>query len=189
MRLGFLAKHKKIVFIVSSIIMFFVCHEIRAEQSLSFFSGILCSENDKNKKENITMNWKTGIILVVIGVIFLLIKQLPSIRSAHVKVYDFIQLLIKLPIGLGVSIIVVNIIYKLMTTKRIISLLLQLFYVLGEFSYEIYLVHGYILYQVPKSVFGILLFLVILLAGVILLKMIVTPMQLVLKNKLCIKNS
>lgn len=135
-----------LIFLTVSIILFFSMTEIAAEQSLSFLVGILISEY----KDRIVplLSLKKGIILICFGVIFLGLKQLPVIRTSPQIIMNFVQLCIKSPCGLGLLIFV----YRIGLKSKVLNFI-------GSISYELYIIHGYILGIVPVSFCGILLFL------------------------------
>ena len=124
---SFTRKHKIVFWGILSIVSFFVLSEIRAEQSLSFLVGMIFSE----KKEK--LNWKAGSILIIYSVVFLTLKQTSIVRSAPQLIYNFVQLMIKLPCGIGVCGWIISI------NKKISLKFLDL---VGRISYELYLVHG-----------------------------------------------
>lgn len=154
MKLPTLRKHKITVLVVVSVLMFFIFDEIRAEQSLSFLSGIALSdymaENEKKKAVLVRYaNWKSGVILVGIGILFLALKQLPVVRQSPVLIFRLVQLMIKFPCGLGICII---------GTSLLRVLNMQFFYYVGAIAYEIYLIHGYVLSQMPVTIQGAIIF-------------------------------
>lgn len=163
MRVGLLRRRKMLIFGALTAVMFFVFDEIRAEQSLSFFAGIVFSEFKNREKIARARNWRSGVALVAIGVMFLALKQLSLVREAPIVIFNFVQLMIKLPCGLGVALVVLDLI------KHIDF---RFFGYVGSIAYEIYLVHGYILYRMPKSILGACGFIVISVAGSLLLKLL-----------------
>lgn len=146
---SFTRKYKIAFWGILSIVSFFVLSPIRAEQSLSFFAGLIFSE--KKEKQG-KLNWKSGSVFIIFSVIFLVLKQTSIIRNAPQVVYNFAQLMIKLPCGIGVCgwIISVN--------KKISLKFLDL---VGKISYELYLVHGYILSMVPINIGGAIVFVLV----------------------------
>lgn len=137
---------KILVFSLISIILFFTQNEIRAEQSLSFLTGIILSE--KKEKVGKILKWRSGFLLTICGIAFLALKQLDFIRSAPQLVYNLVQLGIKLPVGMGLIILCYLIAEKIN---------LRLFAWVGMISYELYLIHGYVLPNV-KGIVGAVLF-------------------------------
>lgn len=59
----------------------------------------MLSDNDTKK---IFLNPKTMTVFLTIGIAFLGLKQIPSIHENTTFVFDIVQLLIKLPTGLGI---------------------------------------------------------------------------------------
>lgn len=160
MRIPALRKHKMLLFAAITVLMFFTYDEIRAEQSLSFLAGIILSEYKERRIIKRLAGWKTGLILVAVGVVFLAVKQLQIVRQAPAIVYHFVQLLIKFPCGLGLCFIVPNLL-------RVLNM--RFFYYMGAVAYELYLVHGYVLRRVPVTIPGQLAFFVISAALTVLL--------------------
>ena len=142
-------KHKIVFCGVLSIVSFFVLSPIRAEQSFSFLAGVIFSEKKEKLKK---LNWKTGSILIIFSVVFLVLKQTSVIRNAPQLIFNLVQVMIKLPCGIGVC-GWINSINKKMNLK-----LLDL---VGKISYELYLVHGYVLGMVSINVRGAFIFVLI----------------------------
>lgn len=159
-RVPFLTKHKINVFVVLSVASFFVLREIKAEQALSFLTGIVLSEYKESELTRNRLNWKTGILFLIIGIAALAIKQTDFIRNADQIIYNFVQLLIKLPCGLGLCLITILIAKKLN---------LIIFAIIGAISYELYLVHGYVLQWVDVSFTGEIVFVIGSLLGAVIL--------------------
>lgn len=164
-RVSFLRKHKITVFMVFSVVSFLGLKEIEAEQAMSFLTGIVLSEYKKSEVMRKHSNWKTGIFLLALGIVALAIKQTDFIRNSPQIIYNFIQLLIKLPCGLGICFMLLSIGKKLN---------LKIFAVIGVISYELYLVHGYILQWVNVSLTGEIIFIVGSVAGAIVLHYIMS---------------
>lgn len=142
-------KHKIVFWGVLSIVSFFVLSPIRAEQSFSFFVGVILSEKKEKLKK---LNWKTGSILIIFSVAFLVLKQTSVIKNAPQLIYNLVQLMIKLPCGIGVCGWIISINKKLN---------LKFLDLVGKISYELYLVHGYVLGMVSISVGGAFIFVLI----------------------------
>ena len=142
-------KHKIVFWGVLSIVSFLVLSPIRAEQSFSFFAGVILSEKKEKLKK---LNWKTGSILIIFSVAFLVLKQTSVIRNAPPLIYNLVQLMIKLPCGIGVCGWIISINKKLN---------LKFLDLVGKISYELYLVHGYVLGMVSISVGGAFIFVLI----------------------------
>mgnify|MGYP007049247143 FL=1 len=84
-------------------------------------------------------------------------------------------MLIKLPCGLGLCLVVMSISSKI--NLRFLALV-------GTISYELYLVHGYILSQVPLSIKGELVFLGLSIVLAVFLWLIVDKTKIVQRKLL-----
>ena len=175
-RITWTEKHTLIVLTVISCGLFFLLREIKAEQSFSFLAGIVLSECKNSKKLKKALNWKIGVSLLGYGFLFLALKQTDIVRNAPQLVYNFIQLMIKLPCGLGMCLILISV-------RKMINC--KLFWSIGAISYELYLVHGYILPLVPVSVGGELTFIGVSVGTALalhyLLKLIKKPCKRILR--------
>ncbi|MGM9959222.1 MAG: acyltransferase family protein [Erysipelotrichaceae bacterium] len=159
-RTPFLREHRIAIFTVISAVSFLVLREIKAEQALSFMMGIVLSEYKDCDLIRRDSNWKTGILLLIMGIVALAIKQTDFIRNALQIIYNLVQLLIKLPCGLGLCLIAISVAEKLN---------LRIFAIIGAISYELYLVHGYVLQWVNVSLTGEIIFIIGSLTGVAIL--------------------
>lgn len=147
----FFKKHRIKVFVVLAIISFFLLREIKAEQALSFVSGVIIAEYYSTERLKKLINLKTSILLMSFGVFALALKQTSIIRTAPELVMKLVQLCIKLPVGLGL-IILIFIIGKRISLKG--------FEWIGIISFELYLVHGVVEQYISKSIFGELVYIV-----------------------------
>ena len=159
-RVPFLTKHKIIVFTFLSAASFLLLREIKAEQAMSFLTGIVLSEYKESELIRKCLNWKTGVLFLIIGIVALAIKQTELIRNADQIIFNFVQLLIKLPCGLGLCLITISLAKKMN---------LRMFAIVGAISYELYLVHGYILQWVNASFTGEIIFIFGSLIGAVIL--------------------
>ena len=131
----YVKKHKWIVYFLFVAYSFFATDSLRAEQCLSFPLGVLLSDK---KEFLLNLKIKNAIayltILSFIGVTFLLVKQLPMIREYFdTYLYFFIELGIKLPLGLSMMLLL-----WIIPSRCVISPFVTL---CGILSYELYLVH------------------------------------------------
>lgn len=139
-----------LLFCVISAVMFFTMPEIKAEQSLSFLTGIVFSEYyDSQKIRSFFRRWWIGSIFLFIGVVALTVKQTSIIREGPQLLYNLMQLLIKWPCAIGLIILV------LCLSERIS---LRFFLMVGTISYELYIIHGYVFGAVSVSIVGAVLF-------------------------------
>lgn len=126
------SKYRIKLLLLCSLISFLFLPEIMAEQSLSFVVGVWISDN-KIRLNEIT-NKKYCLLLCIflaIGLMFLAVKQMPDIRSFQdTPIYNLVQLLIKLPLGI-VVILSCHFLKKIICTA--------LFIATGIYSYELYL--------------------------------------------------
>ena len=143
-----LNKHRVLVFTVISVVLFFTLREIKAEQSLSFLLGIFLSEKKEWREKLFKVRY--GLLFIAFGVACLAIKQLPFVRYAPQIVMNLVQLGIKLPVGFGLVILCYTIIGRWKWIGTALG-------AVGIISYELYLIHGYVLAAVPVSVAGALL--------------------------------
>lgn len=147
-----LNKHRVLVFTAISVVLFFTLREIKAEQSLSFLLGVILSEKKEWREKLFKVQY--GLLFIAFGVACLAIKQLPTVRSAPQIVINFVQLGIKLPIGFGLMILC----YEIVGRWKWIGTVLG---AVGIISYELYLIHGYVLAVVPGSAAGVMVFVIV----------------------------
>ena len=156
-RLKFLRNWELVIFFCISIVMFF-SHTylqnspIRAEQSFAFMLGIFLSEMKDRKFIKKIINAKMMIICLCTGVIALAIKQLPIVRSAPQVIYNLVEMFIKIPCGFGVMQLAWNLSRKVN---------MKIFGWIGMISYELYLLHGYVLGHVEVNWTGWMIFMVL----------------------------
>ena len=166
-----LKEHKVIVFSIISFALFLrfaTSSPIRAEQSVSFLTGIILSDYKERECIRKVEDWKSGILLTIVGVFFLGMKQTALIRSSPQIIYSFIELLIKLPCGLGICFMTISV------SKH---MKLKVFGIIGAISYELYLIHGYVLEYIPKSPTGVIMFVMGSFGGAATLHFVVSYIQ------------
>lgn len=130
-----------LVFFLLGIISFFAFPNLQAEQALSFTLGIVLANYNNTKRVNHSKLMIIGIVLIFVGITFLAIKQLPSVRLLNHYIITLINLIIKLFSAIGVVLLSYSFIGCL---KFLIPF--------GKISYELYLVHGYFIFCVAKNV-------------------------------------
>ena len=133
-RIHYLDQHRVLVILIVSLTLFCTLSEIRAEQSLSFMTGVLLSEYKTQSRKLFT--WKVGLSFIVLGTVMLGLKQLGVVREAPQLIFNLVQMSIKLPCALGIIIIAWEL-------SRFISF--RFFSMIGTISFELYIIHGYIL--------------------------------------------
>lgn len=117
---------------VCGILLFLFGYEIRAEQAISFLAGVLISDN-KLFFKNIMLKYRFTIMFFLLGIIFLIIKQIPVVRSMQgTYIWSLIQMIMKTSLALG-FISITGILSKLCNNVFLIFM--------GKISYEFYLVH------------------------------------------------
>lgn len=142
----FYKSRTSLFFIISFIILIYFPN-IEAEQSFSFFTGFLVSQNNSfaNKNINSKKIIVFAILLLLIGLTFLMIKQLPQIRIyIDSYIYNIIQCFIKLPIGLFIICFFTQLEY--LRKNLIINYL-------GKISYEVYLIHIYLFAYINHCIY------------------------------------
>ena len=108
--------------------------QLEAEQSFSFFAGILASHNiERLRTTESKWFYKVATYSFLIGVFFLLLKEIPWVHSYKgTLIYHYILLMIKLPIA--IPILILPTIFPLLIKSRLL-------YLCGISSLEVYLVH------------------------------------------------
>lgn len=156
MRIARLRKYKFQILCFASItsfIYFSFESALCAEQSFSFLMGIWLSNHKveimKQRKEPKLLY---GIFLMILGIVFLAIKQLDAIRQSPQIIYCFIELMIKLPCALGLIIITYHLSPKIN---------LRMFEWFGQISFSLYIIHGYVLAAVPANEKGAIVFILL----------------------------
>lgn len=148
---------EEIAFLSISIVLFFFFtyvqnSPIRAEQSFAFILGIFLSKMKNKKFMDKIINVKTMVLCLVIGILFLAIKQFPMVRTAPQIVYNLVEMFIKIPCGFGVMQLTWNL------SK---NLNMKIFGWIGTIGYELYLIHGYILSRVEVNWYGWIIFIML----------------------------
>lgn len=135
------------------IILFLVLNNLRAEQSLSFWTGVLFSlHKEKFAKNGSKRLFSIALLFFIIGSIALLFKQqleLMGVESDGIPM-KATNLIIKLPIGL-------SIILLFFTIKNNCK---RWFILLGSYSYELYLVHIPFFMTIDKKVVFLFIFII-----------------------------
>ena len=130
-------KRAWIILIIGAVISFCLFPEIMAEQSVSFITGVFVSIKKNLMFKSITEKKKVLIAcaLISIGILFLGLKQIEIVRSAPQIIFNGVQLMIKLPIAIGI-------IFLLLSSYINKKIKFRMFYLFGMISYELYLLHG-----------------------------------------------
>ena len=146
---------------------------LRAEQALSFATGVYISDNYE-KASKYGTNWYALISLITIGVLLLGLKQLPDIRGMEDTIcWQVIQLLLKLVCAIAFM----GIIYK---TQRLLEN--RFTDVSGNLSYELYLVHFRLLTIISNKAITVVTFFISSMIGAWVLKLLVEMKNKVIKQ-------
>ena len=147
-----------LLFIVAGIIGLNLLYQIAAEQSFSFFAGVMASRNiNKIRQMSERKLYQINGCLLTVGVIFLLIKEIPVVHNFRgTFIYNYLLLPIKL--SLGILMTLLPTLWKWMTKSRFL-------YLCGISSLEIYLVHMALVNYTGTSWHDILTFIAITTTG------------------------
>ena len=150
----FFPKKLFLLYFIGCLISLNVFMQLEAEQSFSFFAGILASQNiERLRTTESRWFYKVATYIFFIGVFFLLLKEIPWVHSYKgTLIYNYILLMIKLPIA--IPILILPTIFPLLIKSRLL-------YLCGISSLEIYLVHLSIIDYVAIDNFHIFLFVVL----------------------------
>lgn len=156
--------NKYIIFSIMGTIFFFVGGALWAEQAYMFFIGVIVSDNKKAISE-ISKNKKIvlAIILLNIGIVALLVKQMEVVRNSPVLMYYSVELILKNCIAVGIIIIIVN-------TKIIIGFSENILLKIGDISYELYLIHAIVIMPIlndKNNITAVVLFIFTTVIGAI----------------------
>lgn len=155
----YLPQYTEYILLLTAICTFFLFTNIRAEQCLSFVSGVISSSRCKFLKYNLSKFVKIAIFLSLFGIAMLAIKQLHGVRilGEESLLMKICQLGIKLPIAISVIML-----YSAYESKINFKNLLC---IIGTISLEIYLVHmpliEYSKYSTSKLFFTLMLIILI----------------------------
>lgn len=130
----YLLRYRTIILTLLSIIVLFFFPGIEAEQAFSFLAGVLVSIHiDKIMNMRDKKYLQIACVTFLIGTLFLLIKQSPTVRLYMGSwIYSIIQLFIKLPYAIFI-ICSIRLFPKCETSKFLL--------LAGTLSYELYLFH------------------------------------------------
>lgn len=150
----FFYKLRFYILVLSSIGILFTYPCIEAEQSFSFFAGVVVSEyynmlNKVIKKRYLVVS----IYFFIIGTIFLIIKQIPYVRLYEGNfIFSIIQLFIKLTYAL----FFISIVHycKSLYKSKFLNLT-------GKISFELYLIHMIFLEYINAKIYMAFLILIV----------------------------
>ena len=147
----FFASHFVIVYVAVALVGLHLLHQMAAEQSFSFFCGVMASRHIEHLRSLQTKQllW-IALTALGVGLAFLLLKEIPQIHAYKGTVfYNYILLFIKLP--LAIFVILLPSLWPLITRSRLL-------HICGLASLEIYLVHLAVVHQVPMQWLHVLCF-------------------------------
>ncbi|MBR1682041.1 MAG: acyltransferase [Bacteroidaceae bacterium] len=138
-------------FIIIGLIALNTMPQIAAEQSFSFFAGVLASQHIQPLRQKDKRFWFTvGALSFFIGVAFLLLKEIPAVHAYKGTLpYNYILLFIKLPLAIP---------FLLIPTFASFVVRSRTLYLAGISSLEIYLVHLPLVPYVEKTALHFILF-------------------------------
>lgn len=147
----FFSRHTSVVFILFGLLSLNLFMQLEAEQSFSFFAGMLVS--DHIEKVHFLGHKQVSQIFLccfAIGLFFYLFKAIPVIHQYKGTLpYHYILLFIKLP--LAICCILLPYYFTQLSRSRIL-------HQLGQCSLELYLVHMIFLPYLSQGIKGMLLF-------------------------------
>lgn len=124
-----------VAFGIYCIMHFFLLDVLYAQQSLSFLLGVMCSEIKDSKKTEYALG--DALICLFAGILILGIRQIPVIRTFNQHFLNLTLLMINIMFVFAIIVIF----RKFCKCDLIVSFLAMI----SSISYEIYLVHGYLL--------------------------------------------
>lgn len=136
----FMPEDKRLLSLGVLSILFFllVSKALWGQQSFSFIIGIGLAKNIKNDLTT-RKAFIVGGSALVMGILCLLIKQIPVIRNSNYHVLSMNQIILNLGIAIGIMCLT----YPLLRLA-----IIKIFSVVGLASYEIYLVHTLVIFIV-----------------------------------------
>ena len=132
----FFYKYRLFLLVAVSVIFLFSDQLNWSQQAFSFVVGIFISEYDSVKTKLYVRRNVISMIMLVIGIFFLGLKQIPIVRNYDTMLTrTILELFIKLPIALVVTCQLYNI--HVITKNRFLLFI-------GNISYELYMVHMFL---------------------------------------------
>ena len=143
-----------IAFLVIGFIALNTLPQIEAEQSFSFFAGVLASRHiDFLRRLSHSQLLSFGLASMLCGILFLLLKEIPAVHAYKGTVpYNYILLFIKLP--LAVPLILLPEFLPILQSSRLL-------HGAGIASLEIYLVHLPFVPYVEQTVWSVCVFVLV----------------------------
>lgn len=132
--LNFLNDKKYYLLMVVALVFLWKGNVLEAEQAFSFIAGVIIAE--KSIVVKMLQKKETIIGHFTVGMMFLLLKQVDLIRQFPMPILNFINIGIKLPMALSI----IGVLYIILKKRRLLFM-----YLLGLISYELYLIHPYLM--------------------------------------------
>lgn len=136
-------KDTSLIFVLLSVVFgavfFFTNNGIRFEQSLAFPIGLLLANVKEGRLEKF-FDVRFGLCLIIVAIFFLAIKQIPIIRIDYKSMIFVLDLFVKTFFSCGILMIF----YSFYKANKVVKVF-NIYKMLGKYSYELYLVHGYAL--------------------------------------------
>lgn len=133
---------------------------LQSEQAVSFLMGVLISDVGNKEIAKRIKSFRLMPLLFA-GLFLLVAKQIPAIRALDgTLIWYIIQMIMKINLAL----FVIAFVYKFQLFARH-----KLLAVIGDISYEFYLVHIQLLFLLEVRIAGLLIFLVITVIGAFLI--------------------
>ena len=158
-KLNFLSPQGKyVLFGLISLLTLILPNQLWAEQAFSVFIGMVFSYKKDTLKIN--DNRFVSFVMVSIGLVFLVTKQIDFVRNLPWLLSNINQLLIKLPLAIGIC---------LTTYQFQVLFRNNMFKYLGKLSFSLYLIHAYTInILVNPTLLNILIFFTVTFASSLL---------------------
>lgn len=158
---------------IAGIVIFIICTGLRAEQALSFLIGIWISDNYEKARKTFTNNGVL-VILMITGIVFLMMKQIPVIRIhvGETLLWKSIQLVMKLSFAMAFIGLAYR--FRMLFNNGVIVFA-------SKISYELYLVHYRLLSLPQKGIWGMCAFLGLSIVGA----WVINKISSYIKEKVC----
>lgn len=158
---------------IAGIVIFITCSGLRAEQAISFLIGIWISDNYEKARKTFTNNGVL-VILMITGIVFLMMKQIPTIRiqGGETLLWKSIQFVMKLSFAMAFIGLAYR--FRMLFNNGFIVFA-------GKISYELYLVHYRLLSLPQKGIRGMCAFLGLSIVGA----WIINKISSYIKKKVC----
>lgn len=147
----FFSRHFVVLFALVAVVAMNLLYQMAAEQSFSFFAGVVISRHidwlrHLSKRSLLTI----AVVAFLLGFAFLLLKEIPAVHAYKGTIpYNYVLLPIKLSLGLVLTLVPVLLPFLVRS---------RLLYWCGISSLEVYLVHMAVVNSVAMTWQSVLLF-------------------------------